>query len=390
MTRFIGYCDFLSRKAVDLRLIAPVGKSGVAAHRQSTRRDAYHAENNPKNNRRRPAEFFGHRAEAVGRYRAAYICAAVEYSADRRCAPEFRKVHRYERHKQMVHGGYYCSKQRQEYHANGDRIFANKDYARQRYQRHGEAERRRCGLVVPEHLLVKLRSYPRAAEIDYRHNSRQQQRKRGGDVIFFGNKRGHPRADSILQHTLDEHADAYDRRAGNHKELAERDFFTGILMDWKRRLLPFPEDFRGLFRAYAPKDQHAGYYSGGDIKRKMPRREFYRRRRYHIGEQAAYRERRRYVQTRTAALLLRQDGGYYIEHGRPEHGLNYSVESPDNAHGDIARRAQRHYNIGAHRPGEPRAYHFIGRHAVAEYSAEYLTRSVTEEIDRADKSGMGL
>ena len=96
------------------------------------------------------------------------------------------------------------------------------------------------------------------------------------------------------------------------------------------------------------------------------------------------------MQTRTAALLLRQDGGYYIEHGCPEHGLNYSVKSPDNAHGDIARRAQRHYNIGAHRPGEPRAYHFIGRHAVSKYSAEYLTRPVAEEIDRADKSGMGL
>ena len=72
---------------------APVCESAVASHRYSAHGDADRAEDYPENNRRSPAEFFGHRAEAVGRYRAADICAGVEYSADCRGAAVFCEAH---------------------------------------------------------------------------------------------------------------------------------------------------------------------------------------------------------------------------------------------------------------------------------------------------------
>ena len=122
----------------------------------------------------------------------------------------------------------------------------------------------------------------------------------------------------------------------------------------------------------------------------MPWRKFYCRRRYNIRQQCADREWRRDIEARAPALLFRQDIRYYIKYRCPEHGLAYSVEPPDYTHSYIALSTKRHKDIRTRSADKSRAYHFIWRDAVAKYSAEYLTRSVAEEVDSTDKPGVRL
>ena len=143
----------------------------------------------------------------------------------------------------MVYCGDERCEEREEYDAQGDGIVTDEEYSRQRNERQSEAERRRGGLVELERPFIELRREPRAAEVDYRQDSRQQDGKRRRDIIFFFNKSRHPRGHAVLEHTLDEYADADNRRAGDYEQLAEGDLRPCIFLNGKGLSLPPSEYF---------------------------------------------------------------------------------------------------------------------------------------------------